>query len=347
MQTSSRTAATGLLILLTVASVAITGCGTAGGGGFSLFPSRHRLLEDAKIISSHAPRHAALPRELQKHAFGPYIVEPGDGLLIEPASFDAPLRFAPDQTVLPDGTIDLGRYGRPIVAGRTLEDIEAMIHAAVDAHAPSPEPEPAVRPLFGNAPLPTTPPVPDQPERFNVRLINPESKVFYVLGEVHAPGAFPLVGRETVLDAIMAAGGLSNRADQCAIILARATDPDGCRLVLPICYRAIVQLGDSTTNYQIMPGDRVFVATRSCWDEICGCFKKDECPLCRGCHRPCGAEVCRDPIVAYDSPIVMGEGTPVESLFVGEGTPVERLILDEDERYLPPRPADLPHDPAP
>ena len=93
----------------------------------------------------------------------------------------------------------------------------------------------------------------------NVRLVGRVSKVFYVLGEVNAPGAFPLSGRETVLDGIIAAGGITRAANTKKVILSRPTHPDGCRVVLPVCYDNVVQLGDSSTNYQLMPYDRVYV----------------------------------------------------------------------------------------
>jgi hypothetical protein len=77
------------------------------------------------------------------------------------------------------------------------------------------------------------------------------------------PNAYPLSGRETVLDAIVQAGGLTRRAARDQIVLSRPTHPDGCRVVYPVCYDQIVQLGDTSTNYQLMPGDRVFVPSQN------------------------------------------------------------------------------------
>jgi polysaccharide biosynthesis/export protein len=34
-------------------------------------------------------------------------------------------------------------------------------------------------------------------------------------------------------------------------------------LILPVDWQAVTELGSSTTNYQLMPGDRVFVAEDS------------------------------------------------------------------------------------
>ena len=48
----------------------------------------------------------------------------------------------------------------------------------------------------------------------------------------------------------------------------RPTAPDGCRVVLPVDYVGIVQLGDTTTNYQIRAGDRVFVPTRTFSEDL-------------------------------------------------------------------------------
>ena len=90
-----------------------------------------------------------------------------------------------------------------------------------------------------------------------VRLLAKPGKVFYVLGEVNAPGAFPITGHDTALSAITQAGGPTRRASAQNIILSRPTVPEGCRVVYPVCYTNIVQLGDTSTNYQILPGDRI------------------------------------------------------------------------------------------
>lgn len=139
----------------------------------------------------------------------------------------------------------------------------------------------------------------------NVRLSNPSSAVYYVLGEVNAPGSFPLVGRETVLDAIVAAGGLTDRASPCNIILARPTPPSGCRIVLNVCYRHIVQLGDTSTNFQIMPGDRIYVATRSLTEQLLP-FTRRGCPQCCGIQCPCS-----DPTMAPHLPQFLA-GRPID-----------------------------------
>ncbi len=66
-----------------------------------------------------------VPREFEKMALPPYVVEPPDILLIQ-ASNRITLRLQPIQRqhlVAPDGTINLGIYGKIRVAGMTLDQV--------------------------------------------------------------------------------------------------------------------------------------------------------------------------------------------------------------------------------
>jgi protein involved in polysaccharide export with SLBB domain len=233
------------------------GCAFAPGGRSALSSGNNRLLDATKEVVQPLP--AAVPRELDKRVLPPYIVEPGDVLVVHPADLESPVRLPGDQPVLPDGTINLGRYGQLVVAGKTLEEIEAVVRATVEAQT-------------------------KDAGFIVVRVVSRPSKVFYVLGEVNAPGAYPLAGRETVLDGIVMAGGLNERASRRNIILTRPTPPESCRVVLPVRLRDIVQLGDTTTNYQLAPGDRIFVPGKTCWED---CLGKPDCWSCLGPHRPC------------------------------------------------------------
>ena len=87
------------------------------------------------------------------------------------------------------------------------------------------------------------------------------SKVYYVQGDVASPGRMPITGNETVLDAINYAGGLMATAAPSNIRLVRPAPPGACcEQVLPVNLAAIISAGDPTTNYQLMPGDRLFIA---------------------------------------------------------------------------------------
>jgi polysaccharide biosynthesis/export protein len=238
-----------------------TGCST-GSSGISMFPEGHRLIPAAKALRASYPDPLPLPRELDKRTSPPFTVEPGDVLLVQPASLDSPARLPGDQPVLPDGSINLGRYGLLLVAGKTVDQIQAEVRPLVEAQTKDAGP-------------------------ITVRIVTRQSKVYYVLGEVNAPGSFPLNGRETVLDALVAAGGLNDRASRKSITLIRPTRPGECRVVLPVCYREIVQVGDTSTNYQLAAGDRIYVPTRDCVDDF---WHRDRsCPPCGAPQSACPA----------------------------------------------------------
>lgn len=231
----------GLLLCAFATSV---GCGSTAGG-LSLFPDRYPVGEAAEAARRCEPM--LLPRELNKSVTEPYIVEPGDGLLIMPADLESKIRLPADQTVLPDGSIDLGKYGRLMVAGKNLTQIELDVLAAVRKKEKE-----------------------EDTGFIDVRLVNRTSKSYYVLGEVTTPGKFPLTGNENVLDGLIAAGGLNDKSSWRDILLVRPTN-DGIGLVLRVDYGEIIRLGAAGTNYQLQPGDRIFVGSRNFLDSLLNC----------------------------------------------------------------------------
>ena len=264
----------------TVAGLAMVlfavGCSTVGEQ-FGFSPPVHKLIPEAKEFRDSTPA-PPVSRELQKAPLPAFTVEPGDTLLVQPVELDAAVRLPADQTVLPDGTIELGVYGRPVVYGMTVPQVEAEVQRLVNAKEKTPQP-------------------------VTVRLIGRQSKVYYVLGEVNSPGVFQLAGRETVLDGLMAAGGLNRQAAEGGIILSRPTDPCGCRVVLPVCYPQIVQLGDTSTNYQLQPGDRIYVPSKSLRESLFP--KRNITPACCKLHAKCdlGAIQCPTPVACAPVPV--------------------------------------------
>jgi protein involved in polysaccharide export with SLBB domain len=217
------------------------GCGTVGQG-ISILPDRYPLGDQARAARICQPMD--LPRELRKSTIDEYRVEPGDGLLVVPHDLESKVRIPADQTILTDGTIDLGKYGRLYVAGKSIPEIETMVQTTVKAREK------------------------DEDVGFiDVRLVNRASKVYYVLGEVTTPGKFPLVGNETVLDGILTAGGLTDRSNWRDVILVRPTC-EGQGLVLKVDVGAIARLGSTATNYQLAPGDRIYVGSRHLLDML-------------------------------------------------------------------------------
>jgi polysaccharide biosynthesis/export protein len=217
------------------------GCGTVAQG-VSPLPDRYPLGDSARAARICLPQD--LPRELKKTTLEDYRVEPGDGLLVLPADLDSKVRMPADQTVLADGTIDLGKYGRLHVAGQTVMEIETAVKAAVKKVEKE-----------------------EEVGFIDVRLVNRQSKVYYVLGEVTTPGKFPLIGNETVLDGVLTAGGMTDRSSWRDVVLVRPMG-DGTGMVMKVDFGAIVRLGQTATNYQLIPGDRIYVGSRHLIDLI-------------------------------------------------------------------------------
>src|SRR6185437_14477644 len=90
----------------------------------------HAVVYNGMVAPAH-PASPSVPREFEKMALPPYVVEPPDILLIQ-ASNRITLRLQPIQgqyLVTPDGTINLGIYGRIRVVGMTLEQVADAVAA--------------------------------------------------------------------------------------------------------------------------------------------------------------------------------------------------------------------------
>jgi polysaccharide biosynthesis/export protein len=230
-----------LRIVAAVLLAGPVGCGSVGQG-ISFLPDRYPLGDEARAARICLPQE--LPRELRKSTIDEYRVEPGDGLLVLAHDLDSKVRLPADQTILADGTIDLGKYGRLYVAGRSVPEVEALVQSTVKAKEKE-----------------------EDVGFIDVRLVNRASKVYYVLGEVTTPGKFPLIGNETVLDGLLAAGGMTDRSNWRDVILVRPTG-DGPGLVMKVDVGAIGRLGATATNYQLTPGDRIYVGSRHLFDML-------------------------------------------------------------------------------
>jgi polysaccharide export outer membrane protein len=177
--------------------------------------------------------------ELRKVVYPAHVIEAPDELeiLVRPVVPDWPATTFP---VRADGAVDLGFAGDVFVVGLTLAEAEERIAAQLSGFAQA----------SGAIPVPVY--------RVSVRLANNQSKYYYVIGEVNSPGRFKVTGNELVLDAIIQAGLKSNSLPEKAYLV-RPHPLGGPDQVYAIDWRGIRDRGDTLTNYQIMPGDRVVV----------------------------------------------------------------------------------------
>jgi polysaccharide export outer membrane protein len=201
--------------------------------GCSGIANRHA----AKKIPQYGAIDPGQPRELHMSSMPSYVVEPPDELeiAVRPAVAELSLNTV---TVQPDGNIDLGFLGDVYVAGLTLEQVELKVAQHLAALE-----KPASKAGY----------------QVSARLANGSaSKFYYVLGTVTTQGRFPATGNETVLDAILAAGLRSNSLPEKAY-LARPHPAGGPDQILKIDWCGIRDRGDTLTNYQVFPGDRIIV----------------------------------------------------------------------------------------
>ena len=305
----------------------LAGCNTLASLGLPVGTSSNKLLESAKAISNAQSRSIALPTELAEQPTHELTISVGDTLLVEPVSFDSTIRLAGDQIVKPNGTISLGEFGEYPVVGKSVEQLKPEIQALIAAQLRERLQTERANKIAATKRLEAIRSTRDDEDgdaddrlkddelesqrvakqeaefefeqavektiaqnRISVRVVNMASQRFYVLGEVNSPGFYSYTGTEDVLFAITEAGGLTSKADSHQIVLVRPTACGSCKIVLRTCYQQIVQLGDTSTNYQILPGDRVFVPALTFCDDLkrsLGGAKHDRCPRCADCPESC------------------------------------------------------------
>lgn len=138
--------------------------------------------------------------------------------------------------VRPDGTVGLGVYGSVYVAGMNLMQTKAAIEQHLSKYLYRPE--------------------------VSVDVYSYNSKWYYVITDFAGSGEqvvrLPSTGNETVLDAIAQVGGLSAVSSK-KIWIARPAPEGVDDQILPVDWKGVTRRGKTGTNYQVLPGDRVYV----------------------------------------------------------------------------------------
>jgi polysaccharide export outer membrane protein len=149
-------------------------------------------------------------------------------------------QIAGQHIIRPDGTVGLGGYGSVHVAGLTIEQAKAAVESHLSKYLYRPE-------------------VAVEVYAFN-------SKRYYVITHCAGSGErvvpLPHTGNETVLDAVANAGGVLPHADKLVWVARPAPTECGEDQILPVDWCGITRRGQVKTNYQILPGDRVYVLSR-------------------------------------------------------------------------------------
>lgn len=144
--------------------------------------------------------------------------------------------------VEPDGVVQLRTYGEVYVAGMTAPEAQEAVRQRLALYFDSPQ--------------------------VGLDVVQFNSENYYVITEALGSRGnmwkFPITGNETVLDAIgqsqQMAAGISSKT----IWLSRpAPDGAGGEQIFPVDWDAISRGGVTDTNYQIMPGDRIYIVDDS------------------------------------------------------------------------------------
>jgi len=147
-------------------------------------------------------------------------------------------QIAGEHLVAPDGKVNLGTYGRVRVVGQTMEEARATIEAHLSQYLENPQ--------------------------IALDVLGYNSKVFYVVTQGAGLGdrvvILPAKGNETVLDAIGQVQGLESTSSTRMWIARPGSNECGGDQILPVDWLAVTQRGDVQTNYQLLPGDRLYVS---------------------------------------------------------------------------------------
>jgi hypothetical protein len=88
------------------------------------------------------------------------------------------------------------------------------------------------------------------------------SKYYYIVTDGAGYGEqyrLPSTGNETVLDAISQINGLPSLPPSAHLVARPAPADATCYQILPVDWKAMTRGGATNTNYQLLPGDRLFV----------------------------------------------------------------------------------------
>jgi polysaccharide export outer membrane protein len=137
-----------------------------------------------------------------------------------------------------DGTINLGTYGSIYVAGMTIAEVKDAVEQHLSKYL--------LDPVVG------------------VEVFAYQSKNYYIISQGAGLGdgvtRVPITGNETVLDALAQVNGLSRLASKKIWIARPVPNERGCDQILPVNYADITAGANTATNFQLLPGDRVFIA---------------------------------------------------------------------------------------
>jgi polysaccharide biosynthesis/export protein len=173
-----------------------------------------------------------------------YRIGPGDVIAL---ILTGDVELAYTLQVMREGYLLIPQVGQVHVAGLTLDEVRDVLYARLGR----------VYSGVRRGPNATT--------RFDVSVVNVRANQIYVVGEVGQPGAYQISSLGTVLSALYAAGGPSERANLRAVEVRR----QGKALATLDLYDYLLR-GDTRSDVRLETGDVVFVPVHDTRIEITG-----------------------------------------------------------------------------
>jgi protein involved in polysaccharide export with SLBB domain len=186
------------------------------------------------------------PNECRPALLPPYVIGPTDVLLIESLEGLKTQAVRGPHLVGPDGTVRVGMYGAAMVAGLTLDQARVAIAEVIHSRLKQDEVK-----------------LDDVLKGVSVDVLAYNSKQFFIIADGGGQGdqviTLPITGNDTVLNAMSKINGVPLIGSKHHIWVARLTCPGCPETRLPVDWIGITKRGEGTTNWQLLPGDRIYV----------------------------------------------------------------------------------------
>jgi len=172
----------------------------------------------------------------ESHAYLPeYLIEPPDLLSVRVSGTDGLPLLEGEFIVGPDGAVNLGPSGLVPLAGCSINEARYRIRKCVNPKS-----------------------------LVTLKVVRYNSKVYYLIHDTNGTDEvirMPFTGTDNVLDAIadFRDGNLSMKN----IWISRPSPTRADVEILAVDFKAIATKADPTNNYQLLPGDRLFVSSKA------------------------------------------------------------------------------------
>jgi polysaccharide export outer membrane protein len=184
------------------------------------------LVAGSAILSAQESKTAQAPNPAERL----YRLEAGDSIDLR-FFYNAELNESVQ--IRPDGNISMHLIGEVAAAGRTIADLTSFLDSKYKDIIKQPS--------------------------LTIQIRSYANRKVFVGGEVARPGVIPLVGRQTVLAAIMEAGGLRPTARRGEVLLVRQTEA-GTPQTFRVSLNGAGNAAPQAASFSLQPFDVVLVS---------------------------------------------------------------------------------------